>query len=64
MVPGGSTAGGALQGRPSRGKIPRKTGAPAGHLCPRGGSSRCLFYLPSAIDTGAIRIEDGEKRKS
>ena len=46
MVPGGSTAGGALQGRPSRGNIPRKTGEPAGYLCPRGGSSRRLFYFP------------------
>src|SRR3990172_12965588 len=40
MVPGGSTPGGALQGRPSRGNIPRKTGEPAGYLCPRGGARR------------------------
>jgi len=56
MVPGGLTAGGTLQGWPSGEKIPRKTGEPAGHLCPWGGSSRRLFYLPSAIYTGTIRI--------
>src|SRR3990172_9212600 len=61
MVPGGLTDDRSLQGRPSRAKIPRKTGESAGNRSPGPARAAACFISPLPLNPATICMKWGEE---